>query len=362
MSQPVVTQPLGTPPIKSIKRRQRAKKELKTGPGVTQDTARDPYNLMVWSAVHLSSSAGIVLKLTAPEPDEECSITMEPMSDYRLPFIPEKFKQHHLIKDRPALTKATLPCGHSFSALALVYHFLKNSMTCPCCRAGPANERMGEQFVPSHIRRYFSKQLALSRTEEEQEQITHDAMAAAQLLHHEVSYEILSMPVTRMVLSLSAFTSGDRSSSPDPTLALELPLTSSLTMGSMECVSYGYSLHQLNLNLSILPVPISAFELGIGVRSLHRNEWGSVGLFRTVRFSVQEDAGATWNSATAPRLIPAMGGDPRLNIEVRMFPTHRVGNPQFARIAWRIGVQEFTDLLVSTSRALSVEAAQMAAV
>lgn len=299
----------------------------------------------------------MILKLTVPDPDEECSITMEPIADYRLPFVPEKFKKQHLIKNQPTLTKATLPCGHSFSALALVYHFLKNSMTCPCCRAGQANERMGEQFVPSHMRRFFSKQLALSRTEEEQEQITHDAMAAAQMMQYEVSYEILSLPVTRMVLSLYAYTSPDRSSSPEPTLALELPLTSSLTMGLMECVSFGYSLHQLNLNLRVLPVPISAFELGVGVRSLHHNEWGSVGLFRTVRFSVLEEDAATRNgNVIMPRLIPAAGGDPRLNIEVQMVPHRGVGNPQFARIAWRIGVREFADLLITTSQALLMAA------
>ncbi len=351
MSQPV-TKPQGTPPLKSVKR-QRAKKEPKAM--ATTPIQEDSYSLKVWPAGHLSSSPGMILKLTAPEPDEECSITMEPMADYRLPFVPETFKKQHLVKDQPALTKATLPCGHSFSALALIYHFLKNSMTCPCCRAGQANERMGEQFVPQHMRKFFSKQLALSRTEEEQEQIAADAMAATQMLHHEVSYEILALPVTRMVLSLSAYSSMDRSSEPDPMLALELPLTSSLTTGTMECVSSGYSLHQLNLNLGILPLQISAFELGIGVRSLHRHEWGSISLFRTVRFAVQQESPWARDGSVLCRLIPSMGGDPRLNIEVRLFPVV-AGNPQFARIAWRIGVREFADLLITTSQALLMAA------
>lgn len=359
MSQPVAP---GTPPLKSVKR-QRIKKSPKPSSGTAYDPARDSYALRVWSGGHLDCTPGITLTLTAPEPGEECTITMEPIAEYRLPFVPDTFKKQWLIKGQPALTKATLPCGHGFSALALVYHFLKNSMTCPCCRAGRANERMGEQFVPAHMRRFFSKQLARCRTEEEQEQIATDAVAAAQMLHYEVSYEILALPVTRLVLSLYAYSSPDRSSSPEPTLALELPLTSSLTTGTMECVSYGYSLHQLNLNLGILPMAISAFELGIGVRSLHQHELSSVALFRTVRFSVPEEDAATRNgNIVMPRLIPAAGGDPRLNIEVRMLHTRGVGNPQFARIAWQIGVQEFTDLLVDTSRALAMAPAEMAAV
>lgn len=345
--------PLGTPPSKSLKR-QRVRKTAKPSSGTSYDAIRDSYALTVGAGNGPDSSACMTITLTAPEPDEECAITMEPMAEYRLPFVPDTFKKQCLIKTQPTLTKATLPCGHGFSALALVYHFLKNSMTCPCCRAGQANERMGEKFVPPHMRRFFSKQLALTRTAEEQEQITTDALAAAQMLQYEVSYEILALPVTRLVLSLFAFSSLDSSSSPEPTLALELPLTSSLTTGTMECVSYGYSLHQLNLNLGILPVTISAFELGVGVRSLHQQQWGSVALFRTVRFGVQEDA--------TSMLIPAAGEDFGLNIEVQMFPTRGAGNPAFARIAWRIGVQEFTDLLVRTSHALATAPAETAAV
>lgn len=355
MSQPTAQ----SPPARPVKR-QRASRKPKVAPGTAYDPARDSYSLRVCSAGNVDSSAGITLTLSEPAQDEECTITMEPIAEYRLPFVPKSVKSTGLIKAQPALTKATLPCGHGFNALALVYHFMKNSMTCPCCRAGRANERMGEQFVPQHMRRFFSKQLALSRSEEEREQIATDALAAAQSLHYEVSYEILALPATRMVLSLHAYTSLDRSSSPEATLALELPLTSSLTMGWMESVSFGYSLHQLNLNLGILPVQITAFELGIGVRSLHQHDWGSVALFRTVRFGVQDDR-LHRSGEMIVRMIPATGQDPRLNIEVQMFPT-RVGNPQFARIAWRVPVHEFTDLLVRTSEAIAAASPATAAV
>jgi hypothetical protein len=208
------------------------------------------------------------------------------------------------------------------------------------------------------MRRFFSKHLARTRTEEEREQIASDALAAAQMLQHEVSYEFLSLPVTRLVLSLSAFTSMDRSSSPAPMLVLELPLTSSLRMGMVESVSFGYSLHQANLNLRIMPLGIQAFELAVGVRSLHQREWGSVRLFRSMRFPAHDEAGVSRGA----RVIPAMGWNPQLNIEVQMTPSHGAGNPQFERIVWTIGVQAFTDLLISTSQALAMGSPEMVTV
>lgn len=350
-------------PTKSAKR-QRTRKPASGGGALYQDSSssgESSCSLLVRSTGPVDRCASMTLRLTAPAPEEECSIAMEPMNAYRLPFVPASFKKSHLIKDQPSLTKATLPCGHSFSALALVYHFLKNSMTCPCCRAGKAGEKMGEQSVPQHMRRFFSRHLARTRTEEEREQIASDAMAAAQILQHEVSstyhhHDFLSLSVTRLILSLYPYATLDSSSSPGPMLVLELPLISSLTMGMVESVSYGYSLHQANLNLRMLPHGIQAFELAVGVKSLHRHEWGSVGLFRTTRFAAQGPA-ASWG---AVRVIPAAGLDPRLNIDVQMAPVH--GCPQFARIAWRISVQAFTDLLISTSQALAMGSPEVAAV
>ena len=355
MSQPAtppITQQTETNPKPA--KRPRTRKTDTAGATTFYDTARDSYSILVRSLGPVDRCVSLSLRLTVPDTDEECSITMEPMSEYRLPFIPASFKKGHLIKDQPRLTKATLPCGHSFCALAVLYHFAKNSMTCPCCRAGHTNEKMGEQSVPQHIRKYFSKHLATDRAEDVREQIRNDAAVAARMLQHEVRYEMMPLPVTRMVLSLSAFSSMDRSSAPDPMLVLELPLTSSLTMGSVESVSFGYSLHQLNLNLRLLPVGIRAFEMAIGVRSLHHHEWASVALFKTLRFSAE--------GRDLVRVVPALGGDPRLNVVVSMVGTDGVSNPQFARISWTVGAQAFTDLLISTSQALAMEPGEIAAV
>ena len=316
---------------------------------VIYDPDTKAYTLMARSRGPVETCASVALTLSVPAPDEECSIGMDPIATYRLDFLPEKAC---VLKKQPELAKASLPCGHGFNALALLYHFAKNSMTCPCCRAGHAGEQMGEQSIPSHIRRFFTKHLERGRAAETREQIASDALAATHMVQHEVSLSfnmLHSLPMTRMVLSLAAYRSMDRSLYPDPMLALELPLTSSLTMGAMESVSYGYSLQQLNLNLRLLPVGIEAFELGVGVRSMHLHEWGAVGLFRTVRFP----RFAPPSSGEAVRVIPSDSGDARLSLEVHAVANHATGNPQFARFVWRISVPDFTELILRTSQALA---------
>ena len=70
--------------------------------------------------------------LSKPAPTEECPLMFEAMQDYRLTFAPDNV----LLPSNPSLTKITLDCGHSFSALACVYFFCRQCMRCPMCRKG----------------------------------------------------------------------------------------------------------------------------------------------------------------------------------------------------------------------------------
>jgi hypothetical protein len=63
-----------------------------------------------------------------------CQINMEPVADCALDFMPATFT---FFPTQPHLNMATIQCcGHTFHAASLVYHFLRNTMACPCCRAG----------------------------------------------------------------------------------------------------------------------------------------------------------------------------------------------------------------------------------
>jgi hypothetical protein len=237
------------------------------------------HSISVRSSGPIERSKSVALQLTAPGEDEECTIAMEPIAQYRLPFLPAE-AMACVWEDRPALTKAILPCGHGFSAMALLYHFAKNSMTCPCCRAGHDGVKMGLQSVPTHLRDKFARHLETVQADEVREQIASDAIAATRAMEYEVRLGV-SLPMTRVVLSLHAFESMDSS---EPRLVLEIPLTSSLALGNLAFASYGYYLHQLNLNLRLLPTRPRAFELAVGMQNIFH---GSMPLFKTVRFPAE---------------------------------------------------------------------------
>ena len=86
------------------------------------------------------------ITLSVPSDEEECPLTLDPIATSKLPCLDTPF-----LLDRPLHSKLTLPCGHSFSAMTLIYSFCKNSMTCPCCRAGE-DIQADTIYLPAHFR------------------------------------------------------------------------------------------------------------------------------------------------------------------------------------------------------------------
>ena len=102
------------------------------------------------------------LALTVPSADEECPISMEPMSACALGFLPA---ESCLLLTHPQHSKATITaCGHSFGALSLLYHFAGNSLNCPCCRAGSSEVTLATKCLPVHLRSAFARQVCRIRT------------------------------------------------------------------------------------------------------------------------------------------------------------------------------------------------------
>jgi hypothetical protein len=311
------------------RKRQRSKALKDAGATWCFDAEQKQHSLVVRSVGPIDKCLSVTLVLAEPTEGEECMVAMEPIAEYRLPFMKAEAWLH---KDTPTLTKATLPCGHGFSALALLYHFAKNSMTCPCCRAGHDKTTMGLQSVPAHLRKEFATHLESVRADETREQIASDAIAATRAMEHEVRLGV-SLPMTRVVLSLHAFESMDSS---EPRLVLEIPLTSSLALGNLAFASYGYYLHQLNLNLRLLPTRPRAFELAVGMQNIFH---GSMPLFKTVRFPA-EGAGhrivfASGNETMAVEVETALGSD---NYQV------------FTRLCWGVPVSTFSNILLNVAR------------
>ena len=97
----------------------------------------------------------VTATLSIPTEDEECPLTLDLISQSQLPFLPEKTP---FLLDRPQHTKLTLPCGHAFSAMTLIYNFCKNNMVCPCCRAGE-DVKADTNCLPPHLRAEFKAQI-----------------------------------------------------------------------------------------------------------------------------------------------------------------------------------------------------------
>jgi hypothetical protein len=89
----------------------------------------------------------IQVTLSIPSDLEECPLTLESIAESKLPCLPDTL----FLQDRPLHSKLTLPCGHSFSAMTLIYSFCKNTMTCPCCRAGKEIQA-DTSCLPLHFR------------------------------------------------------------------------------------------------------------------------------------------------------------------------------------------------------------------
>ena len=112
----------------------------------------------------------IKVTLSIPLPDEECPVALEPISTASLSFLPDC----PFIKDTPEYSKMTLPCGHSFAAMVIVYNWCKNNMLCPCCRQGHAC-RANVNYLPTHFRdqlkAHVNRSLQTERIDDERDQI-----------------------------------------------------------------------------------------------------------------------------------------------------------------------------------------------
>ena len=300
----------------------------------------------------------IVIELSRPGEGEECGVTLQPMSEARLDFLPEGLAQCP-IASRRDLVKGTLPCGHSFSALAILYHFAKNGMQCPNCRAGVPG-RMTTQSIPRHLRGEFIKHMDRQAEAERREQAADEWRATAQLLEREVtesphpasvlnSVEVVvfaydSMhslaPMSVQTLPLHLIPPRDDSAPygsrpswwerdpPSPSTSTTRP------DGLLRFESSGYSCREMSRNLRLMGADVLGFELVVCTRDVFD---GLLALFRTARFG--PDAG----TASIP---PSGEGGPGQTLEV-----HCQGSLE--RVRWSVPRHELARLLTSGSPLLT---------
>lgn len=234
----------------------------------------------------------LMLELSVPEDEDECCIGMEPIAEYKLEWLPPTVPQC-VLAEAPALTKATIVgCGHGFNALALLYHFLKNEMTCPCCRHGHARARMSWYQLPPHLRLAMRERLERTRGEERRTQADADAAEVQRLMLAEVqalmgdlaevnaTSAVAFARMNRQTLILYAYVGED---SVSPLMVQEIALETSISSdGTLRLSSYPHSMRELGRNLRLLPTRTTRFELAVASRP---RGGGVVVLYRSRRFA-----------------------------------------------------------------------------
>ena len=94
--------------------------------------------------------------------EDECPILQDRIASAQFEQFPCPFMSAH-----PTFTAMTLQCGHTFHAMALVYHWARNrNVLCPVCRSGPKN---GQCLAISRLPREWKYSMA-SRTRRERKQ------------------------------------------------------------------------------------------------------------------------------------------------------------------------------------------------
>ena len=134
------TQPKPNPAPKL--KNSRAKRSRVMGP---------PFNVILYA----QSGRKLDVSLEIPGPDEECPLTLGPICDDSLDFLQPTTTWFISF---PEVKKAVLPCGHSFGALNILYHFARRNMLCPCCRAG-LDSRLAFRCIPPLFRNIMENKI-----------------------------------------------------------------------------------------------------------------------------------------------------------------------------------------------------------
>lgn len=178
---PLPTEPKPNPPRPQPSKRTATNKRAKTSlpaPKASIPTKFDPTKPIEYEIVGMLSSRErypedlktIRVTLSIPSPDDECPIALEPISTAKLACL----QDISFIEGNPDCSKMTLPCGHSFSAMVIVYSWCKSNMLCPCCRRG-LQCRANVNHLPAHFREQLRAQIAQSlsteRVEDERDSV-----------------------------------------------------------------------------------------------------------------------------------------------------------------------------------------------
>lgn len=280
-------------------------------------------HITVRSDSSLENAYHSTVSLSVPGEDEVCPITLERMSEYELDFLPGySFRKGH-----PTYKKLTMSCGHSFSAMALIYHFRKNQLSCPMCREG-TTEKIHPSCVPFHFKTEMLRKIAQDEVVERNEQEREDFATAMSFFDTDVSASnALIRELLNHVNLLVYFYSGD-SHYPSMMQQFSMALQSTLEAGESS-VSFrlpNWYVRQLRLGMRHLP-ETSKIVFVLSTRDLHGHV---VQLDR----AVEHINTLLFHDSDMTKVVQTHNNDSTL----RLFFLHGMGNspPEIESIYWTL--------------------------
>ena len=205
----------------------------------------------------------IEVTLHTPSSTDECAIMQEPITTATLDAFPRPF-----YKDHPTHTAITLKCGHTFHAMALVYHWARNhNVLCPICRDGMAGQKLTLAKLPKEWRYSMAARVRRERKQDREENDTENMNAAVRLVHGPSS----SMQTVRFSLKLKV--EADDGSEPAfwllDTIFIPLPNAVLFDVPYSELTTIPY---RMGTRVRFVPFTTS-YHNQIVVRSMEASQW-----------------------------------------------------------------------------------------
>ena len=234
----------------------------------------------------------IDVTLHPPSTDAECAIMQEPITTATLDAFPRPF-----YKDHPTHTAITLKCGHTFHAMALVYHWARNhSVLCPICRDGMVGQKLTLARLPKEWRYSMAARVRRERKQDQDENDAENMSAAVRLVQ--------TPPMQTVRFSLKLKVEADNGSEPAfwllDTIFIPLPNAVLFDVPYSELVTIPY---RAGARVRFVPFTTS-YHNQIVVRSMEASPWfvagsGSAGAnfgvacddrgWHHIHFSVQDE-------------------------------------------------------------------------
>lgn len=190
-------------------------------------------------------------------PGEECPMMLESMDDFRLDFA----KQMVVVEGNPGKCKITLPCKHSFSALACLYYFARKGMRCPMCRDG-CDTALDFDCLPIHMRQTMREHVVKTNIEERIEEEAETTREVMEMYFNEIENDFGGFIDThRVVLVAYCY---DDSMSVNPLVSFDYDLVSDIVDEELQMSIPRGSLRNFTRSIArVAPMEVVQFAIGM---------------------------------------------------------------------------------------------------